>query len=143
MMNYDQSMRLAIEVAGQNPGAPFGAVLVDTETEEVIVTGVNQSKRNPLFHGEIVAINNYAATGAKNWDKLTLVTTAEPCCMCQAAIIWAGIPKVIFGTSIKTLTELGWRQFEMTAQQVADAANFSDCQVLGGVLEEQCDQLFR
>ena len=141
-MDYDQFMRLAIEIAEQNPKAPFGAVLVDTDTEEAVATGINQSASNPLLHGEIVAINNYAAKGTQNWNKLTLFTTAEPCCMCQAAIIWAGIPKVVFATSVATLTELGWRQFSLSAQQVTDAATFSNCELIGSVLSEETDQLF-
>lgn len=141
-MDYDQFMRLAIEIAKQNPKAPFGAVLVDTDSEEAVATGLNQSATNPLLHGEIVTINNYAESGPQNWNNLTLFTTAEPCCMCQAAIIWAGIPKVVFGTSIVTLTGLGWRQFSLSAQQVTDAAPFSSCQLIGGVLREESDLLF-
>ena len=142
-MDYDHFMQLAIEVAKQNANAPFGSVLIDTVTQELVATGLNQSASNPLLHGEIVAINNYASSGVENWEKLTLFTTAEPCCMCQSAIIWAGIPTVVFGTSIKTLTELGWRQFNLSAQHVVDAASFSECQLVGGVLGKQCDQLFK
>ena len=141
-MDYEQFMRLAIEVGKQNPKAPFGAVLVNTDTQEAVATGLNQSASNPLLHGEIVAINNYASLEAQNWSKLTLFTTAEPCCMCQAAIIWAGIPTVVFGTSIVTLSKLGWRQFNLYAQHVVDAASFSECQLVGGVLGKQCDQIF-
>ena len=142
-MNYEHYMRLAIDIAKQNPNAPFGAVLVDTNTQEPVATGLNQSASNPLLHGEIVAINNYASLEVQNWSKLTLFTTAEPCCMCQAAIIWAGIPTVVFGTSIVTLSKLGWRQFNLSAQHVVDAASFSECQLVGGVLGKQCDQLFK
>ena len=141
-MNYEHYMRLAIDIAKQNPNAPFGAVLVDMVTQQAVATGLNQSASNPLLHGEIVAINNYASLESRQWGKLTLFTTAEPCCMCQAAIIWAGIPRVVFGTSIATLTELGWRQFSLSAQQVNDAATFSDCELIGGVLREQSDLLF-
>ena len=142
MMNDDQYMELAIEAAKQNRRGPFGCVLVDTDTEEAVASGVNQSHLNPLLHGELVAISNYAKQGSSNWSRLVLFTTAEPCCMCQAGIIWAGIPKVVFGTSVNTLSALGWRQFGLSAQQVADAAEFFDCELVGGILEERCDQLF-
>ena len=142
-MNYEKFMQLAIDVAMQNPKAPYGAVLVDNETEETQATGFNQATLNPVLHGEIVAINNHAETSNDNWHKLTLFTTAEPCCMCQAAIIWAGIPRVVFGTSIKTLNSFGWRQFGLSAQEVANSAGFSDCVLIGGVLETECDHLFR
>lgn len=141
-MNYEKQMLLAIEVAKQNPDAPFGTVLVDCDNDEVKATGVNQASLNPILHGEIVAINNYAATGANKWGSLALFTTAEPCCMCQSAIIWAGISTVVYGTSVKTLTELGWRQFSLSAQNIIDSAPFSKCQLAGGVLQKQCDELF-
>jgi tRNA(Arg) A34 adenosine deaminase TadA len=63
--------------------------------------------------------------------------------MCQAAIIWAGIPEVVFGTSIATLKELGWEQFHLRAIDVEKRAAFAECQIVGGVLAEQCDQLFK
>lgn len=141
-MNYEKFMRLAIDIAKQNAKAPYGAVLVDTETEAVVATGLNQTRSNPILHGEIAAINNYASLNTPHWERLILFTTAEPCCMCQAAIIWSGIPKVVFGTSISTLAELGWNQFSYTAQQVTDAAQFSDCQLIGNVLCDETDPLF-
>ena len=62
--------------------------------------------------------------------------------MCQSAILWAGIPFVAFGTSIKTLTSLGWNQFRMTAADIVAAAPFARCEILGGVLAPECDKLF-
>ena len=141
-MNYDHFMALAIDIGKRNPKAPFGSVLVDSESHDIAATGLNQSASNPTLHGEMVAINNYAELGINQWNRLTLFTTAEPCCMCQAAIIWAGIPTVVFGTSIRTLKHLGLRQFDLTANQVIAAARFADCKLIGGVAEKQCDQLF-
>ncbi len=136
-------MRHAIRVARGNPDAPFGTVLVHSQTSEIVAEGINRVQQNPILHGEIDAINHYAQQGANEWSKLRLYTTAEPCCMCQAAIIWAGIPEVIFGVSIKQLMELGWNQIELRAEQVNDSANFSSCKITGGVLLQECDELFR
>jgi tRNA(Arg) A34 adenosine deaminase TadA len=36
-------MRWAIEVARGNPDAPFGAVIVDRETGEVLAEGLNRA----------------------------------------------------------------------------------------------------
>ena len=142
MPEHEHFMQQAIQLAGQNPAAPFGAVLVDNESNSVVATGINQSRVNPLLHGEIAAINHYASLGHGRWQQLRLYTTAEPCCMCQAAIIWAGIPEVIFGTSVRRLTELGWKQFGISAAEVVQLADFADCRVTGGVLVDQCDALF-
>ena len=142
MTHQVDPMRNAIRVAQDNPAAPFGAVLVDMTTGMVVAEGVNRSRDNPTWHGEIVAINAYAASGQRHWNRLRMYTTAEPCCMCQAAIIWARIPEVVFGTSVATLRALGWHQFACTAEQVAALASFAHCKVTGGVLADECDQLF-
>lgn len=141
-MNDEKYMKQAIALAMQNPDAPFGTVIVDRRSGEVVASGVNQARQNPVLHGEMVALHQYASTGVENWNELALFTTAEPCCMCQAAIIWAGIPEVVFGTSIQTLQHRGWKQFSLTAQDVVDRAQFFKCHVSGGVLEPECDGLF-
>lgn len=135
-------MRTAIRVASGNPAAPFGAILVDIESSEVVAEGVNRARDNPTWHGEMVAINAYAATGQRNWNRLRLYTTAEPCCMCQAAVLWARIPEVVFGSSVATLRKLGWHQFNCTADEVSALASFTHCEVTGGVLADECDRLF-
>ncbi len=142
-MNHDHFMTKAIEVAQQNPKAPFGTILVDRRTDEIVAEGCNQAKLNPTFHGEMVALNNFARSHKTGWEQLCLYTTAEPCCMCQAAIIWAGIPEVVFGTSISTLEMLGWNQIGLSAQQVSEYAKFATCKITGGVLVNECDDLFR
>jgi tRNA(Arg) A34 adenosine deaminase TadA len=143
-MHDELLMRRAIEVANQNPECPFGALLVDRETGEVVAEGVNGSDRSPVLHGEIDAIQN-CAVGRPNadWSNLCLYTTAEPCCMCQGAALWAGISRVVFGTSIDTLIGLGWRQIHISASEVVSRTPGAQCEIVGGVLELECDALFR
>jgi tRNA(Arg) A34 adenosine deaminase TadA len=140
---HEDFMRLAIAAARLSPQAPFGALLVDISTGEIVAEGVNRWRENPTWHGEIDAINR-CASGRPGiaWPGLRLYTTAEPCCMCQGAILWAGIPEVIFGTSIRTLIRLGWRQIDIAAEEVVRRSNISGCRVTGGVLEDDCDALF-
>jgi tRNA(Arg) A34 adenosine deaminase TadA len=136
-------MRRAIEVAKRQPAAPFGAVLIDGQTGRILAEGINRWRENPTWHGEIDAINRCAASHrAMDWSALVLYTTAEPCCMCQAAILWAGIGGVVFGTSIETLKRLGWDQIDLRAVEVSRRAPFARCELTGGVLERECDALF-
>jgi tRNA(adenine34) deaminase len=142
--SHEQFMRRAIGLAAANPSAPFAAVLVDTATNEVLVEGINRHAEHPMWHGEIDAINRCAALGRDvNWAGLRLYTTAEPCCMCQGAILWTGIAEVVFGTSIRTLKQLGWKQIDIPAEEVVRRTPFAQCRLIGGVLEAECDQLFR
>lgn len=142
-MDHESFMRLAIEVAGANPAQPFGAVLVHRQTGRVVARGVNRTAQNPTWHGEIDAINQYAVHAGPPWRELDLYTTAEPCPMCQAAILWAGIARVVYGTSIAELKALGWNQIDIDCREVTRRTPFIDCEIVGGVLEAECDRLFR
>ena len=140
----EQYMRRAIRLAGNNPKYPFGALLVDREKGIVVGEGWNRSVKNPTWHGEMDAINKCAATHPKiDWSKLTLYTTAEPCAMCQGAVAWSGISRVVFGSSIPFLKSLNWWAIDIRAEEVAKLSAFRDCAVVGGVLEEECNKLFR
>ena len=100
-MSHDDYMRQAIAMAQRVPKFPFGAVIVRRTTGEIIAKGFNRSSENPIFHGEIDAINRCAAAHSQlDWTELDLYTTAEPCPMCQSAIEWVGISTVYYGTSI-------------------------------------------
>ena len=132
------------EEAVQNGDHPFGALLVDGVTGEIVAEGLNNSQASPVLHGEIDAIERCAAKlPTVEWSNLWLYTTAEPCCMCQGAILWAGIRRVVFGTSIDTLKRLGWRQIHISAAEVVSRTPDAQCEIVGGVLERQCDALFR
>ena len=136
-------MRRAIRVAANVPKYPFGAVLVDTKARKIVADGWNRSVHNPTWHGEMDAINKCAASQPKiDWTGLTLYTTAEPCAMCQGAVAWSGIKRVVFGSSIPFLKKLNWWAIDIRAEEVARLSAFRECTVVGGVLEEECNQLF-
>jgi len=139
----ESNMRRAIKLAGNNLKYPFAAVLVDEE-KRVVGEGWNRSVHNPTWHGEMDAINKCAAANPKiDWTRLTLYTTAEPCAMCQGAVAWAGIKRVVFGSSIPFLESLDWWAIDIRAEELARLAAFRKCTVVGGVLEEECNKLFR
>ncbi len=77
---------------------PIGAVIV--YKDKVIASGWNlrESKKNPLLHAEVMAIQK-ASSKLDAWRLLetTLYVTLEPCLMCAGAIYQARIPKVVFG----------------------------------------------
>jgi len=138
----EQYMRRAIRLGGNNPKYPFGALLVD-QNKTVVGEGWNRSSLNPTWHGEMDAINKCAASHPKiDWTRLTLYTTAEPCAMCEGAVAWAGIRRVVFGSSIPFLKSLNWWAIDIRAAELARLAAFRECTVVGGVLEEECNQLF-
>ncbi|MEW8955432.1 nucleoside deaminase [Clostridium sp.] len=106
MFQYEKRfMDIAIEEAKKSlllgEGSPFGAVIVDKDNN-IISTGRNMmnKKFDVTSHGEIEAIRN--ATGklkTLNLSNYVLYSSAEPCPMCKAAILWAKIPLIYYGTS--------------------------------------------
>jgi tRNA(Arg) A34 adenosine deaminase TadA len=142
-LDHHRFMRRAIVQAKKVPQAPFGAVIIRGTTGEEIATGHNRSRVNPIFHGEIEAINHCAAEHpGVNWSQLVLYTTAEPCPMCQAAIEWTGIAMTVYGSSVPFLQKLGWHQIDIRAQEGIRRTPFRRTVLLSGILEQECNALF-
>ena len=142
-LDHSSYMRSAILQAHKNPRQPFGAVIVSVNDGSVVAEGHNRTPINPTYHGEMDAIDQYAAKhpGA-DWSDLLLYTTCEPCPMCQSAVLWAGIGGVVFGTSMPFIAKLGWWQIDIRTEEVIRRNSFRRCSLIGGVLEEECNALF-
>jgi tRNA(Arg) A34 adenosine deaminase TadA len=140
---HENFMLRAIELALKVPQYPFGAIIVNRPTGEIIAEGFNQSTLNPTFHGEMVAINRCAELHHPlDWSEFDLYTTAEPCSMCQSAIQWAGISRIFYGTSIPYLQQLNWWQINIRASEVIAKTSFRNNSLIGGILEEECNAPF-
>ena len=91
-------------------GGPFGAVVV--KNGQVIASGHNcvLKDNDSTCHGEIAAIRA-AEKKLETFDLsgCELYTTAEPCPMCLAAILWANISKVYYGCSVEDTAKIGFR----------------------------------
>jgi tRNA(adenine34) deaminase len=140
---HEHYMGRAIELGRKVPDVPFGAVIVDSQSGEIVAEGWNRSLESPIWHGEIDAIHHLSLARPRfDGTNLILYTTAEPCPMCQSAILWAGIGTVVFGTSIRFLESRGWCQIDIRAEEVARRTPFRRCTVIGDVLEQECNALF-
>lgn len=107
---------LAIELARHNVerdlGGPFGAAVFDAEGR-VLALGVNRvlPEGCSLAHAEIMA---YLAAQARlgrarlneSGATCTLATSAQPCCQCYGATIWAGIDNLLIGARSSDVMEL-------------------------------------
>ena len=143
-LDHEFFMRRAIELALNVPNLPFGALIVNRDTDEILAEGWNKTNINPTWHGEIDAINQLVLRQESlDASKLVLYTTAEPCPMCQAAILWAGIGMVVFGTSIRFLQNNGRHQIDILAQEVIHRSPHWSCKLISGVLEKDCNALFQ
>lgn len=109
----------AIGLAAENAaagGRPFGAVVVFDG--EVVGEGVNGyvADNDPTAHAEIAAIRAAARRlGSARLDGAVLAASTEPCLMCQAAALLAGIERVVFATTEAQAAERGYDARELLA----------------------------
>ena len=143
LLQHEHYMRRAIELGKHNPRLPFGALIVDRVSGEILAAGRNRTEINPIWHGEIDAINRLVeARSTIDGSQLILYSTAESCPMCQSAILWTGIETVVFGSSIRFLQSRGWWQIDITTEEVVRRSPLRRCTLIGGVLESECNALF-
>lgn len=144
-LKHEKFMKLAIEQAMKNPAYPFGAVIVNEITGEVMAEGTNSAALNPTHHGEMVAIDDYVKKhGNQDWTQMTLYTTGEPCPMCMSAIAWCGIPRVVWASSIAKIRASGIEQISISAEELAAKATefYQADALISGVLAPEMDKIF-
>jgi tRNA(Arg) A34 adenosine deaminase TadA len=122
---------------------PFGATVIHTQSRKMLVRAVNQSsqKQDPTCHAEVNAIR-IACKRIKNHllRGYTLYTTCEPCPMCMAAILWAGLDRVVYGATIEHAAR-HCNQIYVPASELASKSDMR-CEVVGPVEAELCYSLF-
>jgi len=144
MARHERYMRLAIAQAKRNPGRPFGSVIVDNRSGDVVGEGVVNMGANPMYHSEVVAMNDYIARhGNQDWANLTMYGTGEACPMCMSAMIWAGLPNVVYGSEMSFVHKYV-NLIYVRAKDVIAAAHplYKNKLLLGGVLSRETDQMF-
>jgi tRNA(Arg) A34 adenosine deaminase TadA len=144
LAKHEKFMRLAIAQANKNPGRPFGSVLVDERTGQVVGEGVANLAASPIYHSEIQAMNDYISKhGNQGWESLTMYGTGEACPMCTSAMVWAGIPRMVYGSDTPFVGQYV-PDIHIRAQAVVDAGKdiYTSKLLLGGVLANETDKLF-
>jgi tRNA(Arg) A34 adenosine deaminase TadA len=82
---------------------PFGALLVETASGKPFLRAVNavRKENDPSSHAELRAVRKAARKlGKPSLKGYTMYTTCEPCPMCMANALWAGLDRVVFGATI-------------------------------------------
>jgi tRNA(Arg) A34 adenosine deaminase TadA len=62
--------------------------------------------------------------------------------MCTGLAVWAGVTTIVFGSSIAATAAMGRTRIGVTAAEIAERAP-RVLDVIGGVLREECDLLYR
>ena len=137
-------MRAALEEAkkaAERDEVPVGAVLVHAETGEIAARGSNRSIElsDPSAHAEMLVIRELCAKlEQQRIPGYDLYVTLEPCTMCAAAISFARIRKVYFGTE------------DVKGGGIVNGAKFFEqptChhrpEVEGPIMENPCGQILK
>jgi guanine deaminase len=138
-------MRRAIEEALAHlaalEGGPFGVCLV--RGEEILAVAHNTVLKDldPTCHAETNAIR-LAARKLQSYDLsgCEIYSTTEPCPMCFAAIHWARIDRLIYGTSISEAARLGFNEMSIDNHRMQDLGR-SPVAIYSGFLADECRQL--
>jgi guanine deaminase len=124
-------------------GGPFGAVLV--KNGKVLAVSHNRvlKMQDPTCHAEINAIRT-ASRKLKTFDLsgCEIYSTTEPCPMCFAAIHWARIRKVYYGTAIADVRRRGFHELCISNQKMKRAGG-SGVALQPRFLAEECRSLLQ
>ncbi len=141
------AMQHAIRSAEENllsgDGGPFGACLV--QQGQLLVTARNTVLRDTdaTCHAEINAIR--AASRLLQRHTLSdcvIYSTTEPCPMCFAAIHWAGIPRIVYGTRIGDVQALGFNELPISNQQM-NQLGLAGIEIYPDFLRPACEHLLQ
>ncbi len=101
----EKYMKMALqeaEAAAERDEVPVGAVIVCNGRVIARAHNLTETLNDVTAHAEMQAITmatNYL--GGKYLDKCSIYVTVEPCPMCAAALAWAQVGEVIYGTPDK------------------------------------------
>ncbi len=129
---------------------PFGSILVGPDGAVLREQGNGFSSEggDMTAHAErLLATWASKTLGAAFLAGCTLYTSAEPCAMCSGAIYWAGIGRVVYGQSEKSLKAMTGAHGENPTLdlpcRVVFAAGQRAVEVVGPLLEGEAAALQR
>lgn len=146
MTHFDDEfyMREALreaESAAERDEVPIGAVLVDTQTGEIIARNGNRTieLNDPTAHAEILVIRDVCTQkNAQRIPECDLYVTLEPCTMCAAAISFSRVRKLIYGA-----VDAKGGAIESGVQFFKQQTCHHKIEVISGIRQEECSSLLK
>jgi len=109
----EDKVALAIELSRMNvdaaSGGPFGAAVFNADDDRIVSIGVNRvlPQSCSVAHAETMAYmlaQQRLQRARLNRDlddnvigRFVLATSAQPCCQCYGATVWAGVDRLLIG----------------------------------------------
>ncbi len=152
-LDHETFLRRSFDVARrsrENGDHPFGSILVGPSGELLREQGNGFSSEggDMTAHAERLLATWASKTyGAKFLAGCTLYTSAEPCAMCAGAMYWAGIGRVVYGQSERSLKDMtGAHEENPTLDlpcRIVFEAGQRKVEVIGPLLADEAAQLQR
>lgn len=145
-MNPAESwMRIAIEEAAKAPW-PFGAVIV-RDDRILAQAGSGDGEDNlidPTAHAETNAIRLACkALSSASLNGAILYASCEPCAQCMGAAWYAGIRKIVFGSTIADEEPLfDWKDLAIPSDVLQQMTN-KELIVESGLLRDEVMEMYR
>ncbi len=142
MTTDDAHLRESIDLAHEalrRGDAPFGAVVVSA-SGTVLARGRNEvsTADDPTAHAEAVAMLAVPAGQRAALAGSTVYASGEPCPMCAAAMVWAGVGRIVFAASTPAFSQVlpSSPSFDLRCAAVVAASDAATL-VEGPALEEE------
>ncbi len=122
---------------------PFGAMIVQTKTGKLLVKALNAvaKENDPSSHAEVRAVRLACKKlMSPSLRGYTMYSTCEPCPMCMANLLWAGIDRIVYGATIDDASR-HCRQIHIAATEIVERSDMA-CEVVGPVERDLAYSLF-
>ncbi|WP_313056724.1 nucleoside deaminase [Stutzerimonas nitrititolerans] len=131
----------------ENGTHPFGAILVGPDGEVLLEQGnAYMPDHDMTGHAERVLMTRASTHYSPEFlADCSMYTSAEPCAMCAGAAYWAGLGRVVYGLSERSLKEITSNHPENPTLdlpcRIVFEAGQRKVEVLGPLLEEEAAAL--
>jgi tRNA(Arg) A34 adenosine deaminase TadA len=124
-------------------GGPFGAVIVKNGRVLAVCRNTVLRDQDATSHAEIRAIR-IASKKLESFDLsgCEIYSTTEPCLMCFAAIHWARIDRVSYGTTIADVAKIGFNELHVSNAQMKRLGH-TRVKIQKGFLRDECRALLK
>jgi tRNA(Arg) A34 adenosine deaminase TadA len=139
-------MRMAIErarVGMGTGGSPFGACIVGPDGNVVACEhNVVLQTTDATAHAEVNTIRVACRVAAAiKLPGTTIYSTTEPCPMCFSAIHWAGIARIVYGSTIADAQRAGFSELAISNVDMKRLGG-SAVEIVAGFMAEEANALF-
>jgi tRNA(Arg) A34 adenosine deaminase TadA len=150
-LDHEKFLRMAFAIArkaGESGEHPFGCLLAGPDGTVLMEQGnaFRSEGGDMTAHAERMIATRASKSYAPEFLSLcSLYTSAEPCAMCSGALYWAGVGRIVFGQSERSLKKATGNHPENPALdlpcRVIFAAGQREVEIVGPLLEEEAAAL--